>query len=113
MARLRSDFWVAAYLRRANRDGVAAVLRRRGAPEAGAVYVKLDRLDGRTAVYGPAPQGDADGERRFIRLHRDAWVDPGDAERRLARESGFDADIWIVEIEDRAGDPLVDLVDPD
>ncbi len=110
MARVTSEFWVAAYLRRANRDGVAAVLRRRGNPEAGAVYVKLDRLDGRAAVYGPAPQDETHGERRFLRLHGETWIEPADAERRLAREIGFDADIWIVEIEDRLGDPLVDLV---
>ncbi|WP_125901282.1 DUF1491 family protein, partial [Methylobacterium indicum] len=36
MARLRSDFWVAAHLRRCAVEGVSAVQRRRGAPEAGA-----------------------------------------------------------------------------
>ena len=30
MARLRSDFWVSAYLRRCAIEGVDAVLRRRG-----------------------------------------------------------------------------------
>ena len=110
MARLRSDFWVAAYLRLANRDGVRAVLRRRGSAEAGAVYVKLDHLDGRFALFGPAP-GDADGEdRRFLRLHRDEWIDGLDAEARLAREVGFDGDLWIVEVEDGDGDPGLAVV---
>ncbi|RDJ23546.1 DUF1491 family protein, partial [Bosea caraganae] len=40
---LTSDFWVSAYLRQAALDGLVAVLRRRGAHEAGAIFVKLDR----------------------------------------------------------------------
>jgi hypothetical protein len=108
--RLRADFWVAAYLRRCNRDGVAAVLRRRGAPEAGAIFIKLDCLDGRTALFGPAPpSGEEDLDRRFLRLHAAPWIDPPDAEARLRREIGFDSDIWIVELENRAGEPLVDV----
>ena len=110
--RLRADFWVSAYLRRRNVDtGSTAVLRRRGAPEAGAVYVKLDRLDGRAAVFGPAPENDDLGERRFIRVHKNEWVDPADAEARLARAIGFDSDIWIVEVESREGDAGIDVVD--
>ena len=103
---------MAAYIRRVNRDGVAAVLRRRGAVEAGAIYVKLDCLDGRAALYGPAPQIEADGagDRRFIRLHKGDWIDPPDAEAKLKREIDFDGDIWIVEIENRDGEPFIDLV---
>ena len=45
-ARLRSDIWVSAYLRRCAVEGAAADLRRRGAAEAGAIFIKIDRLDG-------------------------------------------------------------------
>ncbi len=109
MARLTSDFWVSAYLRRAGHDGLVAVLRRRGAAEAGAIFVKLDRLDGSAALYGPAPQALAGegGERRF-QLVLDA--DPLAVEDRVARELRFDSDLWLVEIENRAGDPKLDLV---
>ena len=111
--RLKTDFWVAAYLRRANRDGVAAVLRRRGSAEAGAVFVKLDCLDGRAALFGPAPHTETDdlGDRRFLRLHKAEWIDPIDAEAKLRREIEFDADIWIIEVESRAGEPQIDVVD--
>ena len=110
--RLRTDFWVAAHLRRCEVEGASAFLRRRGAAEAGAVIVKLDRLDGRAALYGLAPRSDArDGDRRFIRLHRETWIDPPDAEARLKREIGFDSDLWIVEVEDRDGRAFLDLVD--
>ena len=111
--RLRTDFWVSAHIRRCEVEGAAAYLRRRGAAEAGAVIVKLDRLDGRAALLGPAPQVDtANGsERAFLRLHKDEWIEPGEAETRLKRAIGFDADVWIVEIEDRAGRCFLPLVE--
>lgn len=110
MARLTSDFWVSAYLRQAAHDGLFAVLRRRGAGEAGAIFVKLDRLDGTAVLYGPAPQAlvEEDGGRRFQRL---LDADPLAVEDRVAREIRFDGDLWLVEIENRAGDPRLLLVE--
>ncbi len=108
--RIRSDFWVAAYLRRCEMEGVTAVLRRRGAAEAGAIFVKVDRLDGRGALYGPAPQSEVEaGDRRFDRLHAADWIDTVSADERLRREIGFDIDLWIVEVEDRFGRNFLDL----
>jgi len=112
--RLRSDFWVAAYMRRCAVEGAYAVQRRRGSPEAGAIYVKLDRLDGQFAVYGPAP-ADPDGlrsdERRFVRLHEVEFLDGADAESRLQRQLRFDPDIWLIEVEDRNGRHFLDLAE--
>lgn len=112
--RLRSDIWVAAWLRRCAVEGASAVLRRRGAAEAGAIFVVIDRLNGETALYGPAPQTLAFDlapgvERLFVRLHKAEWVDRAEVERRLSRELDFDGDLWIVEVEDRAGLPRLDL----
>ncbi len=112
MPRLRSDFWVSAYLRRLNDLAIPAVLRRRGSAEAGAIFVKVDRLDGTADLYAPAPQSlmaDAEdlGERRFI--PRLTGVMPLDVEERLTRELRFDSDLWIVEIDDRDGRHFLDL----
>ncbi len=111
MARLTSDFWVSAYLRQMAHDGLVAVLRRRGAAEAGAIFVKLDRLDGTAALYGPAPQAlaEAGGDRRF-QLVLDS--DPATVEEKVERERRFDPDLWLVEVEDRGGDPRLPLVEP-
>ncbi|HEY5217100.1 MAG TPA: DUF1491 family protein, partial [Pseudolabrys sp.] len=54
--RLKSRIWVAAYVRRCHIEGAFAAVRRRGADEAGAVYIKVNRLDGTGMLYGPAPQ---------------------------------------------------------
>ena len=112
MARLRSDFFVSAHLRRCAVAGIDAVLRRRGAPEAGAIFLKVDRLDGSADLYGPAPQsvlGDGPGERLFIALMRGAA--PAEIEARLAREGRFDPDYWLMEIDDREGRHFLDLAE--
>lgn len=109
MPRLRSDFWVAAHLRRCAVQGVPAVLRRRGAAEAGAVFVKVDRLDGTADLLGPAPPSfdEASGDRRFAPVLLAA---PSvDVEERFRRETRFDPDLWLIEIEDRAGRHFVEL----
>ena len=112
--RLRSDIWVSAYLRRCGAEGKSAVLRRRGARDAGAIFVRIDRLDGRSALYGPAPQSVATDpergvERIFTRMHEAEWIDDRDLEERLARQISFDPDIWIIEVDDRAGLARLDL----
>lgn len=103
MARLRSDFWVAAYLRRCNMVGVTAVLRRRGSAEAGAVFVKVDRLDGSADLYGPVPQAafddSLDDDRQFAAMMTQA--EPLAVEERMRREIRFDSDLWMIEIETR------------
>jgi hypothetical protein len=113
--RLRADIWVAAYLRVRNAESSVAVLRRRGAAEAGAIFIKIDRLDGRVALYGPAPQSlttelPPGVDRLFQRMHKPDWIDPVNAEARLAREVRFDPDLWIVEVEDRDGEAQIDVV---
>ncbi len=114
MPRLRSDFWVSALLRRLNDRAIPAVLRRRGAAEAGAIFVKVDRLDGTADLYGPAPQSlmaepDDLGERRFVPVL--SGVMPLDVEEKLTREQRFDCDLWIVEIDDREGRHGLDLAE--
>jgi hypothetical protein len=110
MARLRSDFWVAAHLRRCSTAGVDAVLRRRGAAEAGAIFAKLDRLNGTASLFGPAPQifvGEAREGRLFTLVMADAPA--AEVEARLRRELSFDPDLWLIEIDDREGRHLLDL----
>jgi hypothetical protein len=112
--RLRSDIWVAAYLRRCGVEGASAVLRRRGAAEAGAIFVKVDYLNGRATLYEPAPQSavaevDSSVDRIFARAHVGDSIDSGEAEERLKREISFDPDIWIVEVENGPPGAWLDL----
>jgi len=112
--RLKSGIWVAAYIRRCQIEGAQALLRRRGADEAGAVFVKISRLDGTAEVFGPAPQSAFDearpADRAFVSCLKSQPASEADAEAYLARQLKFDPDIWIVEVEDRTGRHFLDLV---
>lgn len=114
--RLKSSIWVAAYIRRCNVEGGFAAVRRRGAEEAGAIFVIVNRLDGTATLYGPAPQAaafddDAPSNRAFtIVVGRDGPVPEADVEARLQKEIRFDPDVWIVESEDRAGRHFLDRI---
>ena len=61
--RIKSEIWVRAYLRRCQVEGAAAVVRRRGAEEAGAVVIRICRLVGTSDLFGPAPQSEFDAVR--------------------------------------------------
>jgi hypothetical protein len=112
--RLKTALWVAAYLRRCQVEGVFAVVRRRGAEEAGAVFVRISRLDGTSDLFGPAPQSTfatTEGAARAFAPSLAAQPAPDTAvEAYLAREVKFDSDVWIVEVEDPAGRNFLDIV---
>lgn len=100
--RLTSDFWVSALIRKVQGEGGFAYLSRRGAMEAGAIFIKVSsRLSG-TDLYGPAPQtsydDEHDGERMFARIL--SAVDDMATEERMQREIRFDPDLWLMELED-------------
>jgi hypothetical protein len=110
--RLKSSIWVAAYLRRCQTEGVFGAVRRRGAEEAGAVFVKVALLDGHAMLYVPAPQTVYDDSRPIERIFMPASKAPvpeTSVEERLVKEIRFDPDAWIVETEDRAGRHFLDL----
>ncbi|WP_438275076.1 DUF1491 family protein [Nitrobacter sp.] len=110
--RLKSSIWVSAYLRRCQSEGIFGAVRRRGAEEAGAVFVKIALMNGNAMLYAPAPQAVYDDSRPIERVFvpsSSAPVAEQAVEERLAKEVGFDPDAWIVEIEDRAGRHFLDL----
>jgi hypothetical protein len=112
MSRLKSGLWVAAYLRRCQTEGIFGAVRKRGAEEAGAVFVKIGLLDGNAMLYAPAPQTVYDEsrptERLFVATSQQPVAETA-VEERLVRELRFDPDAWIVETEDKAGRHFLDL----
>jgi hypothetical protein len=112
--RLKSGIWVSAYLRRCMTEGAYAVVRRRGAEEAGAVFIKINRLDGTADLFGPAPQSAFDeahpADRAFVICLPQQAGPEAEVEKYLVREIRFDPDVWIVEVEDRAGRNFLDQI---
>ncbi len=118
--RLKSEIWAMAHIRLVHAQGAAAFVARKGDADAGAIFVRTTRTDGKSDLFGPdMGAGDADTGQRYWRLvAQEDRYDPANPpeirriDRHLAREIGFDPDIWIIEIEDRdlrhfLGDQLV------
>jgi hypothetical protein len=99
--RVTSDLWVSALLRRVFGAGGFAAIVKRGATEAGAVFVVARGRNGSIALFGPAPQTSYDSakpdDRFFSLLGTSDEFDMFEA--RLEKEKKFDPDIWVVEIE--------------
>jgi len=103
--RLKAGIFVRAVIRRAEVAGAQAFVVRKGSEEAGAIFLKISRLDGTSTVLSQARQGEGDL----------VWMKPlGDAANEetcakyFERQIKFDSDLWIVEIEDREGRAFVD-----
>ena len=102
--RLKSEVWVQAFVRKCNVEGKYCTVVAKGAAEAGAIFVVINRLDGRFHLLGPAPGPafDDHGDRRFI-AELPFPATEADVTALLARRQKFDSDLWIVEVEDRHG----------
>ena len=102
--RIKAGIWVSAYLRRLNAMAVPALVVRRGDADAGAIYIKINTLDGFARLLRPAmavKEGSED--ERFWSLAFAAPRAEPEVDLYLARQREFDADLWVVEVEDKAG----------
>jgi hypothetical protein len=102
--RLKAEIWVHAFLRRAFAQGLYGAVLRKGAAEAGAIYVVINRLDGTVRVFGPPPGSaiDETGERLWSEVIPPV-TSAAEVAPFIARLTKFDPDIWVVEVEDRSG----------
>lgn len=103
--RLKIAIYVKALIRRAEIQGASVYVLRHGAEEAGALYLKLARPDGRTTVLSQARRGE--GELVWIRPLGES-SDEVAAAKYFEKQIRFDPDLWIVEIEDRESRAFVD-----
>lgn len=92
-----------AYLARLRFAGIPGFVVRRGDGVAGAVVVKLNTLDGRAQAFSRAY--DAQGKRIWIGL---AEGSEAEVDAALEKQRNFDPDLWILEVEDRAGRTLLE-----
>ena len=87
--RLKSELWVKAYIRRCQIAGADALLVRRGDADAGAIYIKVSRLDGTALLFGPAPAGldEAREDRRWQPCLRQQPAAEAEADAYLERQT--------------------------
>lgn len=103
--RLKAGIFVRALIRRIEVAGANAYVVRKGSEEAGAVLLKVSRLDGTCYLLEQARRGE--GDLVWLKPLGDS-VDDARAATYFERQLRFDPDLWIVEIEDRAGRSFVD-----
>jgi hypothetical protein len=99
--RLTSEFWISQLMRRVFNDGGYAAVMKKGAGEAGAIFIRVQFRDGSASLYAPAPQTDYNSDKpqeRSFSLVLDK-VAAAEIETKLEREMRFDGDLWAVEIE--------------
>jgi hypothetical protein len=108
--RLKAEFWVKGYIRRCAVEGASAVVVRHGDDDAGAIFIKINRLDGTCLLFGPAPAGYSgmDSDRHWVACGAAEGVREDEADAYLAQEARFDSDLWLVEVEDRNGRHFLD-----
>jgi len=104
LPRLTARFWVDAYLARLRMFDIPAFVVAHGDDTGGAVLVKLATLDGKAVVFQRSFDL-ASGERVWVELASGAERDVDEA---VTRQRGFDPDLWVIEVEDRAGRHLLD-----
>jgi hypothetical protein len=112
--RLKTEIFVSALIRRIFSDGGFAAVERKGQEDAGALFVTQRFRDGTVHLFAPAPQtsfeeGEAQGRKFERRL--EAAGEP-EIREALQRETRFDPDLWVVEVEtDGAMASYLDVVD--
>lgn len=99
--RLKTSLWVQACVRRANVENIGCMVLRKGDPDGGAVLVKL--LQAGTGCTVLAETRAPDGGRAWVRGTGTAPVDEAAADAYIERNRRIDPDLWVVEIDDRAG----------
>ena len=102
--KLTADIWVSAYLTRLRLSEIPAFVVQKGDATAGAVLIKLNTLDGQACCY----QRSFDlmtGDRKWVVLSD--GPEP-DVDGSIAKQRGFDPDLWVIEVEDKQGRHLLD-----
>jgi hypothetical protein len=104
--RLTANFWVKAYIRICATRDIPALVVRHGDDTAGTVLIKLNQFDKGCTVFERTV--DADGNRAWLRATGPQPVPEADADAFIGRQAKFDPDLWVVEVESRNGDHLLD-----
>ncbi|WP_295559248.1 DUF1491 family protein [uncultured Hyphomicrobium sp.] len=104
--RLKSEIWVKAYVRRVGSAGRQAFVVRHGDDDAGAIYIRINRLDGTSTLFGPAPASlsGLETDRRWVAFFKGETRSDLEVESLLEREARTDPDLWIIEVEARDGE---------
>jgi len=103
--RLKAQVWVSAYIKICAAKDLVATVVRHGDDDAGTIFLRINRLDGNSDLFVPAPAGLSGNEldRTWQSAFEGGTQPDADVDEYLEREMQIDSDIWIVEVESRTG----------
>ena len=101
-ARIPTELWVKAHLRRLSAQALPAVVAQRGDPHGGMVILKVNRLDLGCRVL--VQTRDLDGVLSWMPALNGELVPEPEADSYITRQTARDPDLWVVEIEARNGE---------
>ena len=94
--RIKAGLWVKMALRMADLDGRSGAVLRRGDPDAGGVLAVLRGRNGLTVL---SQLRTSDGELAWMRATGPLPVDEAATDAYVARQVGFDPDLWVLEFD--------------
>lgn len=103
MTRLVTKFWVHAYIKRLELQNIPAYVIAHGDNTAGAVLVKVAKLDGQARLM----------HRSYDLQNGDlSWNElssgiESDVDALIAKQRSFDPDLWVIEVESSSGKDLL------
>ncbi len=104
MTRLTARFWVDAYITRLRLENIPCFVVAHGDDTSGTVMVKLNTLDGQARLFHRSFDL-ATGDRLWAELIAGAEAD---IDASITRQRRTDPDLWVLEVEDRAGRHCLD-----
>ncbi len=106
MNELKAETIINACIRIAEKNLTSAYVIKRGDEQAGAIFVKIDTLDGFSKLFSRNIKYDLNNDKEIIEfsdLYPQKQITTKEIDERIAKEIEIDRDCWIVEIEDKNG----------
>jgi hypothetical protein len=103
MERVLTQIWVQAQIRICDIRNIPIYVRHKGDPDAGAVLVKLNGFTEGSIILTQVTGADRS---EWMRAMGEVPVPDSDAEAYIERQLKWDADLWVLEIEDLKGEYL-------
>ena len=106
MNELKSEIIINAGIRAAERNFTNAYVVKSGDRDAGAIFVKINTLDGKAKLFARSITYDFDNDKSkvsFEDLYFSKSMSVNEIDKRISKEIEIDRDCWVVEIEDKKG----------
>ena len=98
MARLKTDMLVSAALRWADRHAISAAIMHRGDPDAGALFLEIEKSLHEAKLLCRVTS--FDGGYEWLEIGEDGWQLPMDVQELIEKERARDPDCWVVSVQD-------------